>query len=91
MKKILIIDDEVKITEAFKDSFLFEDDFEIHVLHDGGEARETIASIAPNLIVLDWRLKGDIQGRDVLTWLKETQPDTPVFAVTASYAFKEEI
>ncbi|MBI3317289.1 MAG: response regulator [Candidatus Omnitrophica bacterium] len=89
MKKILIVDDEPRITEAFIDAFGL--DYVVASANDGRRALELLESFKPDLVVLDWRLGGDIQGRDVLITIKENHPHLPVFVVTASFQFMDEI
>ena len=91
MRKILIIDDEPKIIRAFEDSFAFEEDYEILSARDGGEGIRLAREKQPDLVVLDWRLNSEMEGRDVLKFLKEKCPAIPVFVVTASVHYLEEI
>ena len=91
-KKILIIDDEPKIVKAFCDAFRFEDGFIVEGLTDGANAIQYLqSSPVLDLVILDWRLKGDVQGREVLIFLKNNRPETPVWVVTASIHFMDEI
>ena len=89
MHKILIVDDEIRITEAFADAL--EDDYEVMSANDGKKAIEIIKEFKPDLLVLDWRLKSDVEGRDVLIFSKRELPSTPVVVVTASFHFVDEI
>ena len=91
-KKILIIDDEPKIVKALCDAFRFEEGFVVEGLTDGAESIQYLQSTpAPDLVILDWRLKGAVQGRDVLMYVRENKPETPVWVVTASIHFLDEI
>jgi len=91
-KRILIIDDEPKIVKALCDAFRFEEGFSVVGLTDGAEAIQYLRSESrPDLVVLDWRLKGAVQGRDVLMYVKENKPELPVWVVTASIHFMDEI
>ena len=91
MKTIMIIDDELRIIEAFLLTFQYEEGYRVLSAHDGADALQQLTQTVPDLVVLDWRLQGDIQGRDILRYLKESHPATPVFVVTASIHFVEEI
>ena len=91
MKKILIIDDEPKIIKALCDAFRFEEGFAIEGITDGGEALRRLETEKPNLIILDWRLSGEVQGRNVLRFIKNKSPEIPVWVVTASIHFMDEI
>lgn len=91
-KKILIIDDEPKIIKALCDAFRFEEGFSIEGFTDGAEAIKRLnAGAAPDLVILDWRLKGEIQGRDIISFIKDNMSELPVWVVTASIHFLEEI
>ena len=64
MNKILIIDDDVKLTELL-DEFFSHHDFEIKCLHTPIKCLETIKQFEPNLIILDITLP-DMDGFQVL-------------------------
>ena len=89
MKKGLIIDDERPITDAFTSAF--EEDYEVLVANDGTTGMKLFDEEQPDLLVLDWLLKGNVEGKDVLTYSKDKYPDLPVFVVTASMNFIDEI
>jgi DNA-binding response OmpR family regulator len=91
MRKILIIDDEPGITQAFEDSFRYETDYEITSTNDGDQAIPLIKGKEPHLLVLDWRLRGEVEGKDILAFMKKEFPKTPVYVVTASVQFVPEI
>ena len=91
MKNILIVDDEPRITQAFEMSFEFEENYNIQSCREGKEAVNILDKQAPDLLVLDWRLNGELEGRDVLEHVKQHHPGLPVFVVTASIDFVEEI
>lgn len=89
MKKLLIIDDEPKITDAFQ--LYLNGDYEVIISHRGDDGINMIRNENPDLVVLDWRLNSPIEGRDVLQFIKANYPELPVFVVTASIHFVEEI
>ena len=91
MRRILIIDDEPGITQAFEDSFRYEKEYEITSTNDGDIAIPLIKEKEPHLLVLDWRLRGEVEGKDILTFMKKEFPKTPVYVVTASVQFVPEI
>jgi DNA-binding response OmpR family regulator len=88
-RRILIADDEPSILKAFR--WAFEPDYEVLIANDGKTAVSLIQKERPGLIVLDWRLKGELEGRDVLLFSKKECPGIPVYVVTASVHFLEEI
>ena len=91
MRTILVIDDEPRITEAFQELFRYEPDYAITCANDGERALDLIREKQPDLIVLDWRLKGEVEGKEVLLYSKATFPKTPVYIVTASIQALKEI
>lgn len=89
MKKILIVDDEPRIRDAFE--LLCGFDYDVQSVGDGAAALKRLQTFAPDLVVLDWRLNSEVEGRDVLGHLKKNFPHIPVFVVTASVHFLEDI
>ncbi|MCM8775033.1 MAG: response regulator [Candidatus Omnitrophica bacterium] len=89
MRKIMIVDDEIGITEAFERAF--RKDYAVITANDGQEAMELIGKEKPDLIILDWRLKGDVEGKDVLCFSKREYPSIPVYVLTASTHLEKEI
>ncbi len=91
-KKILIVDDEPKIIKALCDAFKFEEGFLVEGFTDGAEAIQRLKlDPPPDLVILDWRLKGAVQGRDVIRFIKDNNRNLSVWVVTASIHFMEEI
>lgn len=91
MKRILVVDDEPAITDALKNAFRFEEDYELMCANDGEEGLRLLREKHPDLLILDWRLKGRVQGRDILIYAKREFPEIPSYAVTASINFLKEI
>lgn len=80
MKKILVIDDDPKISKALTEFFKF-DHFEINSISKGSEAIRTISSLSPDLILLDLRLP-DMSGLELLKRIKDKNSDQPVIVMT---------
>lgn len=89
MRRILIVDDEACITEAFERAF--RNSYAVTCSNDGEEAIKLIERIKPELILLDWRLKGNIEGQDILAFAKRKYPQIPVYVLTASMHLEKEI
>lgn len=89
MRRVLVVDDEPKITEAFVEAF--QNDYDVSSANDGEKALQLIEEQPPELIILDWRLRGHLEGKDVLLFSKKKFPDIPVYVVTASFHFIKEI
>ena len=80
MNKILIIDDDVKLTDLL-DEFFSQHDFQIQSMHNPITCLETIESFGPDIIILDITLP-EMDGFQVLRKIRTTY-DTPVIMLTA--------
>ena len=82
MKRLLIVDDEVKICSLL--SRFFEDrGFSTRVAHSGREALATLQTDVPDHVLLDIRMPG-MSGIEVLRAAKQRYPHLHVVMVTAS-------
>lgn len=77
---VLIVDDEVKITEVLK-AYLEKSGYLTAVAYDGATAIEKARLINPDLIILDLMLP-DIMGEDVCSIIQE-ELDIPIIMLTA--------
>ncbi len=91
MRRILVVDDEPAITDAVENAFRLEEDYEVISSNDGQEGLDLFREKHPDLLILDWRLKGKIQGKDILIYAKKEFPQILVYVVTASVNFLKEI
>jgi two-component system, OmpR family, response regulator VicR len=66
--KILIVEDEVLLNEAYE-TVLSHEGYDVHKAFDGREALEVLETVTPDLILLDLRMPQ----MDGLTFLKEVQ------------------
>ena len=80
MKKILIIDDDIKLTDLIEE-FLSSHKFKIKSIHESIDAIKEINKYNPDLIILDITLP-ELDGFQVLRKLRE-EHDTPVIMLTA--------
>jgi DNA-binding response OmpR family regulator len=78
--RLLLVDDETAITDRLA-PFLSRAGFDVEVAADGEDALKTVASHAPDLIVLDV-LMPRIDGREVLRLLRQEGDWTPVILLT---------
>lgn len=80
MKKILVVEDEVKLAELLKD-YLVQADFSPWLIHNGSEVVEQVKQNLPDLILLDLMLPG----KDGLTICKEIRAfsNVPIIIITA--------
>ena len=77
--KILIVDDEPKITQVVK-LYLERDGFEVATAANGRQAVERASTYKPDLIVLDLNLP-DIDGLEVCRTIRK-QSDVPIIMLT---------
>ena len=80
MKKILIIDDDKKLTDLLEE-FLGDNMFKTKSLHDSMNALKQIESFVPDLIILDITLP-EMDGFQVLRSIRK-ENETPVIMLTA--------
>ena len=83
MKKILIIEDDVRLRKIYE-TMLTLDGYEVVMVSTGAEGIAKATSGLPNLIVLDIMLPGGMNGFDVLEQLKRnpTTQQIPVIVLT---------
>ena len=80
MKKLLVVDDEEGIVEEVR-SFFTEEGYEVHTAATGKEGMNLIASIQPDVLLVDIKLP-DISGLVILKACKEISPATKVIVNT---------
>jgi DNA-binding response OmpR family regulator len=89
MKKILLVDDEDSIHLLYREE-LEEQGFEVHSAMSGEDALKILATLKPNLIILDINMPG-MNGIDVLRKIKEMDPTMPVILSSAYQEFKQDL
>jgi len=80
-KKILVVDDEPDFLKMIKIR-LEANDYNVIVASNGKEALEQIKSVIPDAVLLDILMPG-IDGLEVLKRIRKTNPNLPVFIITA--------
>jgi len=82
MKKILFIEDEIKLNEAYKRKFSIS--YQIDFAIDSVSGLKKIEDWKPDLIVLDIIIPGELNGIDILRKLKsnEKTSSVPVLVLT---------
>jgi DNA-binding response OmpR family regulator len=78
--KILIIDDEVKITEVIK-SYLERSGYEVYTAFNGEQSLEAFEKVQPALVILDLMLP-DMSGEEICRRLRK-QSRVPIIMLTA--------
>ncbi|MCG8572299.1 MAG: response regulator transcription factor [Spirochaetes bacterium] len=79
-KKILVVDDDVKLTEII-DKYLTQYEFKVTVANDGKDIENLVKTIKPDIIILDVMLP-DKNGFDILRDLQKDF-DIPIIMLTA--------
>jgi DNA-binding response OmpR family regulator len=79
-KTILVIDDEVKITEVIK-SYLENSGFKAVCVHNGKDALDLFDKLSPSMIILDLMLP-DITGEDICKEIRK-RSRVPIIMLTA--------
>ena len=82
MHKLLIVEDDLLLDEAYRAKF--EEKYDLRVATDGEKGIEMAKNWIPEAIVLDIFLVGKLNGIDVLNELKRDQrtKDIPVMVIT---------
>jgi DNA-binding response OmpR family regulator len=80
-KRILIVDDEVKIVEVIK-SYLEKSNYETYEAYDGKQALTIYETKRPDLIILDLMLP-DISGEEICERIRNTTSRVPIIMLTA--------
>lgn len=79
-KKVLVVDDELKIAEVIK-SYLENAGFEVLTAYDGRHALELFERMGPSIVILDLMLP-DLTGEEVCRMIRK-QSRTPIIMLTA--------
>lgn len=87
MAKILIVDDDVQLTEMISD-WLSREGYTVEATHGGIEALALVRSFGFDLIVLDWDMPG-MTGPDVAVNLRQRGVKLPIIMLTAKNAIEE--
>ncbi|MCM8797305.1 MAG: response regulator [Candidatus Omnitrophica bacterium] len=88
--KLLVVDDEVDQCESIEHYFSRRN-FTVFTAATGGKALRLIKENKPDLVLLDMKLEGNLEGRDVLRILRETDKDTKVAMITGDVFTEEEM
>lgn len=81
MTRVLVVDDEPTYCWALR-RLLSMEGFEVETASDGRQAMELAAETAPDVLVVDWMLKGGLNGIDVSENLRQANPRLRVVAIT---------
>ncbi|MBK8248421.1 MAG: sigma-54-dependent Fis family transcriptional regulator [Gemmatimonadetes bacterium] len=78
---VLVVDDEAGILDSLR-ILLKNEGFTPHVAHGGRQGLEQIAALAPDVVLSDIRMPS-VGGLEILSAVKQKDPDTPVILMTA--------
>lgn len=81
MKKILVIEDDIRIQKALQRLFSAEG-YEVHRAEDGVVGSEAFHRSSPDAVVLDLMLPA-LSGRDLCKNFKEAAPEIPIIVLSA--------
>ncbi|MEM7768924.1 MAG: two-component system response regulator RppA [Cyanobacteria bacterium P01_A01_bin.37] len=79
--RILLVDDEVELTDALKHLFTREG-YNVDIAHDGASGRSLALTNTYELLILDWMLP-EISGLELCRFLRSKGHATPVLFLTA--------
>ena len=88
-KRILLVDDEVEITEINK-RYLTQAGYEVNVAHDGQEALELFKKYPIDLIVTDIMMP-NMDGYDLIGEVQYLAPEQPFLFITAKTSEPDKI
>jgi two-component system, OmpR family, response regulator len=81
MTKIFIVDDEPSYRDSL-DLILSYEDYEVRTAADGIAALEIAGSFVPDVLVVDWVLRGNMNGLELAKTLLESNPDMRIIVIT---------
>ena len=88
-KRILLVDDEVEITEINK-RYLIQAGYEVNVAHDGQEALEIFQKYSIDLIITDIMMT-NMYGYDMIGEVQYLSPEQPFLFITAKTSEPDKI
>ncbi len=89
MPKVLIVDDERSILDTLR-ILLRSEGFEVSVADSGRDALERLPEIEPDVVLTDIRMPG-VTGIDVLSAVRERDPELPVILMTAQASLQSAV
>lgn len=82
--RIVIVDDDVLISEYLQDLCVFHGSDVVGMAHDADSAEETILAVKPDFVLMDLRLGGPRDGVDVAEVVHRELPETKIVFITGS-------
>ena len=88
MKHVMVVDDEHDILACLNEA-LTSEGYQVTAVVTGVEAVDTLATEAPDLVILDLRMPG-MSGLEVLRAIRRTYPELPVVICTALSSYRND-
>lgn len=88
--KLFVVDDEQSQVDSIK-TYFARRNFLVFVAPSGEEALGSIQKHKPDLVLLDMKLSGSMDGRDVLRDLRKYDKETKVIIITGNILREEEL
>ncbi len=88
--RVLVVEDEPKIAQAIKKGLQAET-FSVDVVEDSDSGLSYGRSPEYDVIILDWMLPGDMDGREVCEALRQEGVKTPILMLTARDAAEHKV
>lgn len=82
MVKVMVVDDEEKVCWAFE-QFLKDEGYTAITASNAQEALEKLTAEKPDLVIMDIRMPGKMDGLEALAEMKKIEPDVYVIMMTA--------
>jgi DNA-binding response OmpR family regulator len=86
-KRILIVDDDRPIRLLYEEE-LEDEGYEVRVASNGEEALAVLDGFNPDVVTLDVKMRGGIDGIETLRTIKARRPSLPVILCTAYQHYK---
>lgn len=87
---LLVVDDEIDQCDSIK-SYFSKRNFLVFTANTGEEALSLIRENKPDLVLLDVKLNGNMNGKDVLRILRESDKDTKIALITGDILIEQEM
>ena len=84
MVKIFAVDDDIHLLETLIEQISLEADYTVSGVSSLAEAKEKLAEVDPDLILLDVSLP-DGDGRDMCRWIRAQGYTIPILMLTAQH------
>ena len=81
MRRILVVDDEPSYRDSLE-LILSHEGYEVRAVPGGLAAVTSADSLAPDVLIADWMLRGSMNGLDVAKTLLESIPDMRTIVIT---------